>query len=47
MKVELDIFNQTIKTNSKGTTGVDISNLAAKSDLASLKAEVEKIDAKT
>ena len=38
MKVELDIFNHTIKINSKGTTGVDISNLAAKSDLASLKA---------
>ena len=29
---------------SKKATGVDTSNLAAKSDLASLKAEVDKID---
>ena len=37
MKIELDISNHAIKTNSKGATGVGTSNLAAKSDSASLK----------
>ena len=32
------------KTDSKNATGIDISKLAGKSDLASLKAEVDKID---
>ena len=35
------------KSHSKGATGVAISNLATKSDLASLKAEVNKIDLDT
>ena len=35
------------KPHSTGATGVAISNLAAKSDLASLKAEVNKIDLDT
>ena len=32
------------KAHLKGAVGVDTSNLAAKSDLASLKAKVDKID---
>ena len=32
------------KANLKNATGVDTSKLAAKSDLASLKTEVDKID---
>ena len=32
------------KADLKGATDVDTSNLAAKSDLASLKADVDKID---
>ena len=32
------------KAHLKGAAGVDTSNLAAKSDLASLKAKVDKID---
>ena len=44
LKVELDLFNYATKTNLKGATPSDTSNLASKSDLASLKAEVHKID---
>ena len=44
MKVELDLSNYATKTNLKEATGIDTSNLAAKSDLASLKAETDKID---
>ena len=44
MKVELDLYNYAAKVDLKGATGVDTSNLAAKSDLASLKAELDKID---
>ena len=44
LKVELDLFNYAIKRNLKGATPADTSNLASKSDLASLKAEVHKID---
>ena len=40
--VELDLSNYTIKADLKGTAGVDTSNLAAKSDLARLKAKVDK-----
>ena len=36
--------NYATKVDLKGATGVDTSNLASKSDLASLKAEVDKID---
>ena len=32
-----------MKGDEKGATGVDTSNLVAKSDLATLKAEVDKI----
>ena len=36
--------NYATKTDLKNATGVDMSQLASKSDLASLKAEVDKID---
>ena len=36
--------NYATKTDLKNATGVDTSQLASKSDLASLKAEVDKID---
>ena len=42
--VELGLFNYVTKAGFKGATGVDVSNLAVKSDLASLKAEVDKVD---
>ena len=38
------MLNYATKTDSKNATGIDISKLAGKSDLASLKAEVDKID---
>ena len=44
MKVELDLSNYATKTDLKEATGIDTSNLAAKSGLASLKAETDKID---
>ena len=44
VKVELDLSNYGAKADLKGATGADTSNLAAKSDLASLKAETDKID---
>ena len=40
----MDLSSYATKADLKGTTGVDTSNLAAKSDLASLKAQVHKID---
>ena len=42
VKVELDLSNYSAKADLKGATGVDKSNVAAKSDLASLKAQVDK-----
>ena len=44
VKVELDLFDYAIKADLKGLTGVDTSNLIVKFDLASLKAELGKID---
>ena len=44
MKVELDISNYATKADFKGATGVATTNLEPKSDLASLKLEVDKID---
>ena len=38
VKIELDLYNHITKFDLKGTMGVDTSNVAAKSDLASLKA---------
>ena len=40
--VKLDLFHYTVKADLKGVTGVHTSNLAAKSDLARLKGEVDK-----
>ena len=42
--VELDFSNYATKTDLKGATGMDASNSAPKSDLGSIKAEVDKID---
>ena len=44
INVKVHLFNYTAKLDFKNATGVDTSKLAAKSDLASLKAEVDKID---
>ena len=44
VKVELDLSNYATKANLKGGTRFDISNLAAKSDIASLKAEADKVN---
>ena len=44
ISVKLDFSNYATKTNQKRAAGADTSNLAAKSDLAILKAEVDKID---
>ena len=47
MKVELDLSNYATKIDLKGVSVVGISNLAAKSDLANLKAEVDEKNQKT
>ena len=44
IKAELDLPIYLIKSDIKGATGADISNLAAKSYLASLKADANEID---
>ena len=44
INVTVDLSNYATKTHLKNTTRVDISKLAAKFDLASLKAEIDKID---
>ena len=44
IKVESDFSNYAAKAESKDAAGVDTTNPAAKSDLASLKTEVNKID---
>ena len=44
ISVKLDLSNYATKADLNEATGVDTSNLAAKSDLAGLKAEVDKID---
>ena len=44
INVKVDLSNYATKTDLKNATGIDTSKLAAKSDLASLKAEVGKID---
>ena len=45
INVKVDLSNYATKADLKNATGIDISKLAAKSDLVSLKAEVDKIDA--
>ena len=44
VKVEPGLSNYVTKADLKGDRGVDTSNQAAKLDLASLKAEVDKVD---
>ena len=44
VKVELDLSSHATKTDSKKATRIDTPNLALKSNLAKLKAEVDKID---
>ena len=44
VKFESDLSNYATKTNLKGATVVDTSNLATKSDLTRLKAKVDKLD---
>ena len=44
INVKVDLSNYATKAYLKNATGVDTSKLAAKCDLASLKAEIDKID---
>ena len=43
--MELDLSNYAIKTDLKNVTHVDVSSFASKTNLASLKTEVDKLDA--
>ena len=45
IKVELDLSSYATKTDLKNVTHVDVSSFASKTNLASLKTEVDKIDA--
>ena len=45
IKVELDLSNYATKIDLKNVTHVDVSSFASKTNLASLKTEVDKIDA--
>ena len=47
VKVELDLSNYATKTDLKNVTHVDVSSFASKTNLASLKTEVDKIDVET
>ena len=44
IKVELDLSNYSTKTDFKNAVGIDASNFALKSNLASLNTEVDKLD---
>ena len=44
INVKVDFSNYVTKTDLENATELDISKLAAKSDLASLKAEIDKLD---
>ena len=44
IKVELDLSSYATKTDSKNVTHVDVSSFASKTNLASLKTEVDKLD---
>ena len=44
IKVELDLSNYVTKDDVKNITHVDVSSYATKSNLASLKTELDKID---
>ena len=45
IKVNLDLSNYATKTDLKNVTRVDVRSFASKANLASLKTEVDKIDA--
>ena len=42
INVQVDLYNYATKADLKNATGIDTSKLAAKPDLVSLKAEVDK-----
>ena len=44
VKLELDLSNYTTKTDLKKATSVDTSEFAKKTDLASLKSDVDELD---
>ena len=44
IKVELDLSSYAIKTDLKNVTHVDVTRFASKTNLASLKTEVDKLD---
>ena len=44
IKVELDLNSYATKTDLKTVTHVDVSSFVSKTNLASLKAEVDKLD---
>ena len=44
IKVELDLSNYATKDDNKNITHVDVSSYASKTNLATLKSEVDKID---
>ena len=44
IKVKLDLDNYATKTDLKNVTHVDVSSLASKTNRASLKTEVDKLD---
>ena len=44
IKVELDLTNYETKTDLKSTTHTDVNSFASKTNLATLKTEVDKID---
>ena len=44
INIKVDLSNYATKTDLKNATGIDTSEIAAKFDLVSLKAEVDKLD---
>ena len=44
IKVELDLSNYAIKTDLKNVTHLDVNSFSSKSNIASLKTEVDKIN---
>ena len=44
INVKVDLSNYATKADLKNATGIDTSQLDAKSDLAGLKAEIDKLD---
>ena len=45
INAKVDLYNYATKTDLKNASHVDVSNFALKSNLTSLKTEVDKIDA--